>query len=223
MSGTSGANSADSADRTKTGVVIVGVGGQGSVFIARVLGEAAMRAGIGIVVSELHGMAQRGGAVHSAVVLGDVHGAIIAPGEADLLIALEPLEALRALRTLRRGAPAVVNRAPIVPFTVTLGGPAYPDVDDSLARIGAWADPLIAADFTKLSIDAGERRAVGAALIGAADGLGRLPFEGGLLRDVVIAMAPPKKRDANAAAFDAGRAVVTDAGDRSKSVKDGSD
>ena len=94
---------------TRTSVVVVGVGGQGSVFVARVLGEAALRAGLGVVSSELHGMAQRGGVVGSTVILGDAHGPIVEPGEADLLVAFEPLEAVRALPSMRRGSMAVVG------------------------------------------------------------------------------------------------------------------
>ena len=70
----------------RTNVVVVGVGGQGSVFVSRVLGEAALRSGLGVVASELHGMAQRGGVVESTVIIGRAHGPIVPKGEADLVI-----------------------------------------------------------------------------------------------------------------------------------------
>jgi indolepyruvate ferredoxin oxidoreductase beta subunit len=185
-------------------VVVVGVGGQGSVFVARVLGEAALRSEVGVVASELHGMAQRGGVVESTVILGDAHGPIIPHGEADLLIALEPLEALRALGTARRGGAAVVGTTPIVPFTVSLGAPPYPPVEEILARLKGWLGTVLPIDLVRLATDAGEHRALGAVALGAAASLELLPVDTASLREATISMAPPRKQAENAAAFDAG-------------------
>lgn len=190
---------------SRMGVVIVGVGGQGSVFVSRVLGEAGLRSGLGVVASELHGMAQRGGVVQSTVILGEAHGPIIAPGEADLLIALEPLEALRALPATRRGSSAVVGTTPIVPFTVSLGGPPYPEVDQCLSELVDWLGRVVALDLDRLATDAGERRAAGAVALGAASATESLPLPPELLRQTTIDMAPPTKKAANEAAFDLGR------------------
>lgn len=194
--------------KKRTGVVIVGVGGQGSVFIARVLGEAALKAGLGVVSSELHGMAQRGGVVESTVIIGDAHGPIIPRGEADLLISLEPIEALRALQTARKGAAAVVGIVPIVPFTVTLGGPSYPSVDSTIERLQEWLGQVVTLDLVDIATRAGEQRALGAVALGAAAALGVLPIEAVIIREATVTMAPPKKRDPNAAAFDAGFEAV---------------
>lgn len=191
-------------EKSRTGVVIVGVGGQGSVFVARVLGEAALRAGLGVVASELHGMAQRGGVVESTVIIGEAHGPIIPRGEADLLISLEPLEALRSLHNTRQGAAAVVGVDPLIPFTVSLGGPAYPELDSIIERLRDWLGPLATLSLVDLATGAGERRALGAVALGAAAALDVLPIDAMTIRESTIAMAPPAKRDQNAAAFDAG-------------------
>lgn len=192
----------------RTGVVIVGVGGQGSVFVARVLGEAALAAGLGVVSSELHGMAQRGGVVESTVIIGAAHGPIIPKGEADLLISLEPVEALRALQTTRKGAAAVVGLGPIVPFTVSLGGPPYPSVDSILERLHEWLSQVVTLDLVALATGAGERRALGAVALGATAALDVLPIDVSVIREATVTMAPPTKRDQNAAAFDAGYQTV---------------
>jgi indolepyruvate ferredoxin oxidoreductase beta subunit len=176
------------------------------VFVARALAEAALRSGVGVVASELHGMAQRGGVVHSTVVFGGAHGAIVPPGEADLLVALEPLEAVRALVSLRRGGLAVVSVGPVVPFTVSQGGPPYPSVQESLARVRSWAAHLDARDFAQAAESAGERRAIGAAVAGAVAGLAALPVAAPCLREAVLALAPRARSEQNGAAFDAGLA-----------------
>jgi indolepyruvate ferredoxin oxidoreductase, beta subunit len=192
----------------RTRVVVVGVGGQGSVFIARVLGQAALASGLGVVASELHGMAQRGGVVESTVIIGRAHGPIIPAGEADVLIALEPLEALRALRTTRRGAAAVVGTSPIVPFTVTLGGPPYPAAQAIFERLGAWLGPVVTGDLARLADRAGDRRTIGAVAVGAAAALGALPVSAEILREITVSLAPAGVRELNAAAFDLGLALV---------------
>ena len=82
-------------------IVFVGVGGQGNLLITRLLGEAALAQGVPALVSEIHGMAQRGGIVESAVVMGDINSPIVARGEADILIGFEPMETLRAIGKVR--------------------------------------------------------------------------------------------------------------------------
>lgn len=191
---------------SRTAVVIVGVGGQGSVFIARALGEGALLADLGVVASELHGMAQRGGVVESTVVLGDGQGPIVPRGEADLLIALEPLEALRALPSLRKGGTAIVGTAPLIPFTVSQGGPPYPQVDQMIDQVRSWARTTVTLDVTALAAGAGDARAASAVALGAAAGSGALPspLTPEILRAATLTLAPPTKRDLNGRAFDAG-------------------
>ncbi|RLB92708.1 MAG: pyruvate ferredoxin oxidoreductase, partial [Deltaproteobacteria bacterium] len=99
-------------------LIIVAVGGQGNLLAAKVLGEAALSAGIPVHMSEIHGMAQRGGVVESALVFGEARSTIISDGEADAVVGFEPLETLRALNRCNRKTTVITNLAPLAPFTV---------------------------------------------------------------------------------------------------------
>ncbi len=107
-------------------IVFVGVGGQGNLLSSRVLGEAALSAGLPVNVSEVHGMAQRGGVVESAVVLGGALSSIVSNGEADVLIGFEPSETLRALEKCSSETVVITNVTPLMPFTVAVGKGVYP-------------------------------------------------------------------------------------------------
>jgi Pyruvate/2-oxoacid:ferredoxin oxidoreductase gamma subunit len=111
---------------------------------------------------------------------------------------------------MRRGAAAVVGRVPIVPTSVSLGDVPYPPVGELLAEAGAWLGKMAALDLGALAEAAGERRAIGAVALGATAGLAVLPISADTLRQTTIELAPPRKRDQNAAAFDAGFRAVED-------------
>ena len=118
-------------------VVFIGVGGQGNLLASRLLGEAALSLNIPSVVSEIHGMAQRGGVVESALIFGDSQSTIISNGEADLLVGFEPAETLRALNKCNGNTTVITNLAPLMPFTVNIGKGVYPD----LAELHLELDP----------------------------------------------------------------------------------
>ena len=107
-------------------LVFIGVGGQGNLLASRLLGEAALLMNIPTVVSEIHGMAQRGGIVESAVLLGDVSSPIVSSSEADVLIGFEPLETLRALGKCNKDTVVITNTHPLPPFTVAVGQESTP-------------------------------------------------------------------------------------------------
>jgi indolepyruvate ferredoxin oxidoreductase beta subunit len=107
-------------------ILLAGVGGQGILLISRVLGEAAIRSGVHFVMSEVHGMAQRGGVVTSHIRLGEVHGPLISRGTADVLVALEPVESLRAIEMAGAGTTVISTTRRVIPFTVAVGGDEYP-------------------------------------------------------------------------------------------------
>ncbi|MGD9312546.1 MAG: 2-oxoacid:acceptor oxidoreductase family protein, partial [Desulfobacterales bacterium] len=98
-----------------TRLIIVAVGGQGNLLASKVLGEAALLADIPVRMSEIHGMAQRGGVVESAVVFGDAQSTIISDGEADVLLGFEPSETLRALNKCNAETVVITNTAPLPP------------------------------------------------------------------------------------------------------------
>ena len=100
---------------TNKKIVIMAVGGQGNLLISKILGEAAIQAGIPVQISEVHGMAQRGGVVETDVLLGDVMSSTVSPGEADILVAFEPLEAVRALSKCNKDSLVITNTAPVLP------------------------------------------------------------------------------------------------------------
>ncbi len=109
-------------------LVIVAVGVQGNLLASSVLGEAALLNDIPLHMSEIHGMAQRGGVVESALVFGDATSTIISNGEADLLVGFEPSETLRALNKCNPNTVVITNLAPLMPFTVNIGQGVYPDL-----------------------------------------------------------------------------------------------
>lgn len=120
-------------------ILIVGVGGQGTILAARILSRLLISKGYDIKVSEIHGMSQRGGSVVSQVRFGEkVYSPIIAPGTADYILAFEKLEAVRALPYLKKGGHAIINEAEINPMPVTMGVAEYPrDLDQYLKSIDA--------------------------------------------------------------------------------------
>lgn len=116
-------------------ILVVGVGGQGVLTAARAIGEAACRAGLDVRVGQLHGMSQRGGSVEATVCIGRGAGHRIGPAQADVVLGLEPLEALRALPRMSRRTVVFVAPEAIVPFSLTTRGAGHPDLEAIVARL----------------------------------------------------------------------------------------
>ncbi len=145
-------------------IMIVGVGGQGTLLASRILGNAVISEGYDVKVSEVHGMSQRGGSVVTYVKYGDkVFSPIIDSGEADMILAFEKLEAARALPYLKEGGTVILNDREIAPMPVITGAAEYPD--GLVADIAAKAK-VIAIDALSLSLEAGSAKAVNVVLIG---------------------------------------------------------
>lgn len=145
-------------------IMIVGVGGQGTLLASRILGNAVISEGYDVKVSEVHGMSQRGGSVVTYVKYGDkVFSPIIDRGEADMILAFEKLEAARALPYLKEGGTVILNDREIAPMPVITGAAEYPD--GLVADIAAKAK-VIAIDALSLSLEAGSAKAVNIVLIG---------------------------------------------------------
>ncbi len=146
--------------------VLVGVGGQGVLFAAKVLAQSLLLSGYDVKQSEVHGMAQRGGSVMCCVRAGQrVFAPVLAPGEADLLIGFESLEALRYVHYVKPGGSAIVNMRRIPPAPVSLGEFAYPD--DVLERIRDRATTYVI-DAARIARDLGEPRVANTVVLGAA-------------------------------------------------------
>ena len=147
-------------------IYIVGVGGQGNVLASKMIGEAALSMGVPVLMSETHGMAQRGGVVESTVVLGGAQSPTISDNCADILLAFEPMEAVRALSKANADTIVITNTAPVVPF-IPGGSAAYPPVDDLLACLRAKVGRVIAFDARKESLEAGNPLGLSPLVLGA--------------------------------------------------------
>ena len=158
-------------------LIIVAVGGQGNLLASKVLGEAALLSGISMRMSEIHGMAQRGGVVESAIVFGDASSTIISDGEADVMLGFEPLETLRALAKCNADTTVITNTAPLPPFTAAIGRGVYPELDTMTRLTAARVGRLIAFDATELAKEAGNILSLNMVLLGALAASGSIPLD----------------------------------------------
>ncbi len=192
-------------------LVIVAVGGQGNLLASSVLGEACLLAEVPMRMSEIHGMAQRGGVVESALVFGDAASSIISDGEADVLLGFEPAETLRALGKCNRGSVVITNLAPLMPFTVNIGQGVYPDLKRLQELIRGKTARLVAFNATALAKQAGNVLAVNMVLLGALIQTGVLPLTGDPVREAMRRKTKAAFLDVNLKAFDLGHAAARDA------------
>lgn len=187
-----------------TRLIIVAVGGQGNLLASRVLGEAALLADIPVRMSEIHGMAQRGGVVESAMVFGDAKSTIISDGEADILLGFEPAETLRALNKCNPNTVVITNLSPLPPFTVAIGKGQYPDLDLVQAIIKRKTQKLIAIDAVKLAKESGNVLAVNMVLVGALIQTGILPVTEENVKEAIKSRIKKAFVEINLKAFDLG-------------------
>jgi indolepyruvate ferredoxin oxidoreductase, beta subunit len=191
-------------------VFLAGVGGQGILLASEVLAEAFLRSGYDVKKSEVHGMAQRGGAVTTHLRFGPaVHAPLIEPGTAHLLIAFEKLEALRFLHYLAPGGTVVANTQEIPPAPVSSGRERYPEQIEE--RLRETAARLHMVDALGAALALHEARAVNMVMAGAASHFLPLPEKAYL--DALAVRLPARYVDINARAFRAGRDLVALSGD----------
>ncbi len=185
-------------------VVFIGVGGQGNLLASRLLGEAALSLNIPSVVSEIHGMAQRGGIVESAVLLGDVTSPIVSNAEADVLIGFEPLETLRALGKCNKDTIVITNTHPLPPFTVSVGQGIYPPVDEILGLIKRKAKKVIALDGNDMADKAGNPLSLNMVMLGALIGSGTIQVGAEDMKKTISTTTKKAFLESNLKAFDLG-------------------
>lgn len=182
-------------------IMIVGVGGQGTLLASRVLGNAIISKGFDVKVSEVHGMSQRGGSVVTYVKYGEnVSSPIIDKGEADVILAFERLEALRALPYLKKGGIMIVNDRAINPMPVITGAAEYPD--GIIETIKKSAN-VINIDALAIAEQAGSSKAVNIVLIGILSN--HFDFAEEDWMAALEACVPAKFLELNKKAFDLGR------------------
>ena len=189
-------------DGTKT-ILLVGVGGQGTILAGQLLAMVAADAGLDVKVSEIHGMSQRGGSVSTIVRVGEkVESMVCDPGCADIVVAFEAVEALRAQQFLREGGTMFVNDETIVPVPVNIGNAKMPEgVDEQLAAIGATV-----MDAGAIAREVGSPKSTNVVLVGALSTA--LPFSVEEWQDAIRRRVPPRTVEANLEAFARGREAV---------------
>ncbi len=185
-------------------LIIVAVGGQGNLLASKVLGEAALLSDVPVKMSEIHGMAQRGGVVESAIVFGNARSTIISDGDADIFVSFEPLEALRALNKCNSGTTVITSLSPLPPFTVTIGKGIYPDIDNVQKLIKEKTDRLIAFDAVALARKAGNVLAQNMVLLGALIQTGVLPLTAEKVREAIKTKTKKTFVETNLNAFELG-------------------
>ena len=186
--------------KSEFNMVIVGVGGQGTLLSSKILGYLAMHANQSVKLSEVHGMSQRGGDVITHVRIGkEVHAPMVAPGEADFLLGFEELEAVRAFPYLKEDGIVIVNKQRIMPLPVTTGAMKYPE--DALSVFNKHK--LEAVDAKTLAQKAGNVKAVNVVLMGMLSRYLNYSKEAWL--EAIKACVPSKTLEINTKAFELGR------------------
>lgn len=187
-------------------MIIAGVGGQGSVLASQIVAEAAVANGLKARVGETFGAAQRGGKVHSHVRIGDdVYGPLCPKGSLDILLGLEPVEALR-LSVVYSGPYTVIitNTKPVPSMDVNIGADTYPDTEEILRGLRKLSSNVIAFDAASLAVKSGNVRTLNVVMLGAVGATGLLPYELNELRKAVADRVPRSTVEANMSAFNLG-------------------
>ena len=184
-------------------IMIVGVGGQGTLLASKLLGHVLLKQNYDVKVSEVHGMSQRGGSVVTYVRFGEkVYSPVIDKGEADIILAFELLEAARWLEYLKPGGQIIVNTQEIEPMPVITGAAGYPaDLVQKMEAAGAKVD---AKDFLALASEAGSAKAVNVALIGRLSEYFPEILEEDW-QEAIEETVPPKYLELNRKAFELGK------------------
>jgi len=195
-----------------TRLIIVAVGGQGNLLASKVLGEAALLADIPVRMSEIHGMAQRGGVVESAVVFGDAESTIISDGEADVLVGFEPSETLRALNKCNADTIVITNTAKLPPFTVAIGQGTYPELNELQKLIRQKTARLVAFDALALAKEAGNFMSLNMVLLGSLIQTGLMPVSADNVKEAIRTSTKKAFIDINIKAFELGFKAAAKAG-----------
>ena len=189
----------------KLNIMIVGVGGQGSLLASRILGNALLLEGGDVKVSEVQGMSQRGGSVVTYVKSDEkVASPVICEGEADVILSFEELEAARWLPYLKKGGVIVTSTQHIMPMPVITGAAAYPE--EISAKLKAKDVKVVAVDALDLARRAGNEKAANVALIGVLSKY--LNIDDNVLEEALKISVPAKLLEINEKAYALGKAAV---------------
>ncbi len=186
-------------------IMIVGIGGQGTILASNILGEACLIEGRSVRGAETHGMAQRGGSVESHIRIDGIFGPLIAPGTADLLIGFDLLEGLRYSHFLKPEGKMVLSRRMVIPTSVFVQGLTIPSAEDIIRKLSGFNLCLI--DAEEIAREAGSVLAANVVMLGAASH--HIPLAEGSLVSAVQSLVPQKTVEVNTRAFAMGRKAGT--------------
>lgn len=186
-------------------ILITGVGGQGVILMSELLGNSAVRDGLRVRGSEILGMAVRGGSVTSVIRIGDdVYGPLIPAGKCDVLMGMEPSEALRNITCLSKSSLVIVNMAVTIPFTVSIGESKYPTLEEMMEKLGQASSKVIQLDAAQIAQEAGSLLTTNIVMLGALFGTGKLPIGTETIKETIRSRFTAKTAPVNIKAFDLG-------------------
>ena len=182
-------------------IYICGVGGQGIIKTSTIIGEAAMNQGLDVVMSEIHGMSQRGGSVSTELKIGGYTSSIIPNHGADMLLSFEPIETIRGLDKVNSQTKIVFNTHPIIPSS---NDKAYPNVDNMTKVLKENFNHVLPIDGTQLAIDAGSVLSLNMVLLGAVTADDKFPLTKDSVIDAMKNNLKPKFHEMNLKAIESG-------------------
>jgi indolepyruvate ferredoxin oxidoreductase beta subunit len=186
-------------------ILITGVGGQGVILMSELLGRAAVADGLRVRGSEILGMAVRGGSVTSSIRIGeDVYGPLIPTGKCQVLVGMEPSEALRNISYLSKSSLVLLNTAVTAPFTVFIGESSYPSLEEIIGQLGKASGRIVQLDAAKTAQKAGSLLATNIVMLGALFGTEQLPIKIATIKETIRERFPVKAAPVNVKAFDLG-------------------
>ncbi len=185
-------------------IYISGVGGQGIIKTSTVIGEAAMKSSMPVVMSEVHGMAQRGGGVSTEMKIGEAYSPIIENGSADILISFEPIEALRAIPKISCNTSVIVNKSPIYPFNLRESEISYPEIEIILEELDKKSMKVFALDADEIARKSGHILSMNMVMLGSATAVNGFPLKKDVIIDSMVANLPEKSLNINLMAFEKG-------------------
>lgn len=186
-------------------IVLAGVGGQGTLLAAEAIGVAAVKDELNVRVSEIHGMAQRGGAVVSTVRIGeDVLSPTVLDGQADVLLGFEPFETLRNLRYASERTLVMMGTERIPPTELAARNVKYPSIEKLVEKVRIFTSHVLIVEAPRLAKKAGSNLAQNIVLLGALTGTGVLPVKNESLKEAVRELVPSKYLELNIRAFELG-------------------
>ncbi|MEM3608842.1 MAG: indolepyruvate oxidoreductase subunit beta [Candidatus Bathyarchaeia archaeon] len=186
-------------------IVLAGVGGQGVLLAAEILGTAAVKEGLNVRVGEIHGMAQRGGAAVSTVRIGEkVFSPFVLDGQANFILGFEPLETLRNIRYASEKTLIIMGDERFPPPEFTLKNMDYPQMEEILKRIKRFSQKIVLVETSRLAREAGSALAQNVVLLGATASTGKLPMSNKSLIEALKELIPAQHIKINVKAFELG-------------------